>query len=467
MTAIPPGPDVPMIENRIFAEIGIGEAAELTRTVSRDDVALFAALSGDYNPTHQGDGEDITAHSMLAATLFSNLLGTRLPGAGTVYVEQGLSFTATVHVGDVLTASITVTDKEETGHLVRLDCRCVNQRGQEVLAGRAVVRAPAEHQSWPMAARVHAQLDRHPHYDRLIARTASMRPIPCAVAHPCDDASLEGVLDAARHGIIAPILVGPSARITAVAAEHGFDLGGIELVDTPHSHASAATAVELVRTGKAQLLMKGSLHTDELMGAVVAKDTGLRTGRRISHVFIMDVSTYPVPLFITDAAINIAPDLPTKVDIIQNVIDLHHGLGLGVPRVAILSAVETVNPKLPGTLDAAALCKMADRGQITGGLLDGPLALDNAISPEAARIKGIRSEVAGQAQVLVVPDLEAGNMLAKNLSFLAGADAAGIVIGARVPIVLTSRADSARTRLASCAVAALYAEHLAGGGARP
>src|SRR5690242_5960626 len=301
---------------------------------------------------------------------------------------------------------------------------------------------------------------RHEKYERLIAATRDIRAIPCAVAHPCDASSLEGAVEAARAGIIAPILVGPRHKIEAAAREAGLDVARLELVDVPHSHAAAAKAVELVRAGRAELLMKGSLHTDELMREVVAKDTGLRTERRISHVFIMDVPTYPEALFITDAAINIFPDLETKADICRNAIDLHLGLGLGTPRVAILSAVETVNPKIPGTIDAAALCKMADRGQIAGGLLDGPLALDNAISPEAAAIKGIRSEVAGRAQVLVVPDLEAGNMLAKNLSFLAGADAAGIVLGARVPVILTSRADNVRTRMASCAVAALYAEHL-------
>ena len=247
----------------------------------------------------------------------------------------------------------------------------------------------------------------------------------------------------------------------AAAEAAGLDIAPFELVDVPHSHAAAAKAVELVRSGRAELLMKGSLHTDELMREIVAKERGLRTERRISHVFVMDVPSYPEPLFITDAAVNIFPDLETKADICRNAIDLHLGLGLGTPRVAILSAVETVNPKIPGTIDAAALCKMADRGQIAGGLLDGPLALDNAISPEAAEIKGIRSEVAGRAQILVVPDLEAGNMLAKNLSFLAGADAAGIVLGARVPVILTSRADNVRTRMASCAVAALYAHHLA------
>ena len=282
-------------------------------------------------------------------------------------------------------------------------------------------------------------------------------PIACAVAHPCDESSLRGAVEAAAARLMVPILVGPADKIRNVAQQFGLEIGQLELVDAPHSHAAAAKAVELVRAGRAELLMKGSLHTDELMSAVVAKETGLRTARRISHVFLMDVPTYPSALFITDAAINIVPDLATKVDIVQNAIDLHLGLGLGEPRVAILAAVETVSPKMPSTLDAAALCKMADRGQIKGGLLDGPLALDNAISPEAARIKGIVSPVAGQAQILVVPDLEAGNMLAKNLSFMANADAAGIVLGARVPIILTSRADNARTRMASCAVAALYA----------
>jgi phosphate acetyltransferase len=306
-----------------------------------------------------------------------------------------------------------------------------------------------------------AQTVLHPHYDALIALTADIQPVSCAVAHPCDAASLQGMAEAREHGILAPILVGPEGKIRAAAANAHISLDGLRIVDAPHSHAAAEAAVGLVRSGDAQLLMKGSLHTDELMHAVVDKAAGLRTERRISHVFIMDVPGHPRPLFITDAAVNIFPDLLTKADIIANAIDLHRGLGLGVPRVAILSAVETVNPKIPSTIEAAALCKMAERGQITGGVLDGPLALDNAINEEAARIKGIRSDVAGRAQILVVPDLEAGNMLAKNLTFLAGADAAGIVLGARVPVILTSRADSPRTRLASAAVAALYARHLA------
>jgi len=301
---------------------------------------------------------------------------------------------------------------------------------------------------------------RHEKYERLIAMARGTVAVSTAVAHPCDETSLRGAVEAGEAGMIAPILVGPAHKIAEVAAKAGIDIGKCEVVDAPHSHAAAAKAVEIVREGKAALLMKGSLHTDELLAEVTKREGGLRTERRISHVFVMDVPTYPKALFITDAAVNIFPDLEAKRDIVQNAIDLHVGLGLGTPKVAILSAVETVTAKIPSTIDAAALCKMADRGQITGGELDGPLAFDNAISPEAAEIKGIRSTVAGQAQILVVPDLEAGNMLAKNLTFLSNADAAGIVLGARVPIILTSRADSVRSRMASCAVAVLYAHHL-------
>jgi phosphotransacetylase len=298
---------------------------------------------------------------------------------------------------------------------------------------------------------------RHDKYERLIALTRENPAIPTAVAHPCDESSLRGAIEAAEAGIIVPLLVGPAEKIRAVAEKAGLNIAPYEIVEAAHSHEAAAEAVNLVRTGRAELLMKGSLHTDELMGEVMKRDTGLRTGRRVSHAFIMDVPTYPKPLIITDAAINIQPTLEDKVDIVQNAIDLVRALGIEQPKVAILSAVETVSPKIPSTIEAAALCKMAQRGQITGGVLDGPLALDNAISEEAARIKGIDSPVAGHADILVVPDLEAGNMLAKNLSFLANADAAGLVLGARVPIILTSRADSVMTRMASCAVAALYA----------
>ena len=299
---------------------------------------------------------------------------------------------------------------------------------------------------------------KHEKYEKLIARCQALTPVPTAVAHPCDESSLRGAVEAAELGILQPILVGPRSRIEAVAAQFHLNISGYEIVDAPHSHAAADLAVQLAREGKAEMLMKGSLHTDELMGAVVRSGTGLRTGRRISHAFIMDVPSQDRPIIVTDAAINIFPTLEDKMHIVQNAIDLSHALGYPQPKVAILSAMETVNPKVPSTVEAAALCKMADRKQITGGILDGPLALDNAIDLAAARIKQIDSPVAGLADILVVPDLEAGNMLAKSLSFMAGADAAGIVLGARVPIILTSRADSVTTRLASCAVAALVAQ---------
>ncbi len=297
----------------------------------------------------------------------------------------------------------------------------------------------------------------HEKYDRLVAVASNHPPMLAAVAHPCDEGSLESAVEAARRRLLKPILVGPPARIRTVAAKASLDIAAFEIVAADHSHDSAAKAVELVRSGRAEALMKGSLHTDELMGAVVSRATGIRTARRLSHCFVMDVPSHDQALIISDAAVNIAPTLEEKVDIVQNAIDLAHALDIAEPRVAILSAMETVNPKVASTVEAAALCKMADRGQIRGGLLDGPLALDNAISVEAASIKGIISPVAGRADILIVPDLEAGNMLAKSLSFLAGADAAGIVLGAKVPIILTSRADSLSTRLASCAVACLVA----------
>ncbi len=455
------------VENRTFDEIAIGESASLSKAIGREDIELYAAVSGDANPMHLDDAyaktmrfHGVVAHGMLSAGLISNLLGNRLPGAGTIYLSQDLHFSAPVRAGDTIKVTVTAREKRPERHIVLFDCQCVNQEGHTVLSGTAEVAAPTEKLRAPAHELPQVQVRHHEKYDRLIARARSGIAIPTAVAHPCDETSLRGAVEAAEEAIIDPVLVGPAAKVRGVAAQHGLDISRFELIDVPHSHAAAARAVALVREGKAELLMKGSLHTDELLHEVAARDGGLRTERRISHVFIMDVPSYADPLFITDAAVNIFPDLEVKRDIVQNAIDLHHGLGLNTPRVAIVSAVETVTPKIPGTIDAAALCKMADRGQIKGGLLDGPLALDNAISPEAAAIKGIVSPVAGRAQILVVPDLEAGNMLAKNLSFLAGADAAGIVLGARVPIILTSRADSVRTRMASCAVAALYAHHL-------
>ncbi len=294
-------------------------------------------------------------------------------------------------------------------------------------------------------------------YERLLERCRDLERVPTAVAHPCEETALAGAIEAGQRGLITPILVGPAARIRALAARHGIDLGAVELVDAPHSHAAAERAVELVRAGRAELLMKGSLHSDELLGAVLARETGLRTSRRLSHVFIMDIPTYHKVLMVTDGGINIAPGLEDKADICRNAIDLAIALGVERPKVAVLAAVETVSSKMPATIDAAALCKMAERGQITGGVIDGPLAFDNAISAEAARMKGIESPVAGDPDILLAPDLEAGNMLAKQLSFLARADSAGLVLGARVPIILTSRADNVRSRIASCAIAMLVA----------
>ncbi len=457
-------PTQPLLENRTFDEIAVGDSASLTHTLTKLELEGFAAVSGDFNPTHLDAAYAAShglrapvAHGMWTASLLSNLLGNQLPGAGTVYLSQDLEFLAPVFLGDTVTATVTVTGKDPDGAVVRLACLCTKQDGEEVLRGVAAVRAPVRKEAIPQLNRPTFAVQTHDVYEELMRRAARIPAIPCMVAYPCDESSLRGAVEAAEAGVIAPTLVGPAALIRRAAAEHGVDVAPYPVLDAPDAHAAAARAVAEVRAGHAELLMKGSLHTDELLGAVVAKDTGLRTGRRITHVFIMVVPTYPEPLFITDAAVNIAPDLETKVHIVQNAIDLARGLGIQEPRVAILSAVETVNPKMASTLEAAALAKMADRGQITGGLVDGPFAFDNAINAVAAQIKGITSPVAGRANILVVPDLEAGNMLAKNLSFLANADAAGIVLGAKVPIILTSRADSVRTRLASCAVAALYA----------
>jgi phosphate butyryltransferase len=453
-----------MIENRTFDEIAVGDSASLSRTLGEKEIQLFALASGDVNPAHLDPEYAATdifhrviAHGLWGGGLISAVLGTELPGPGTIYLHQDLDFTHPVGIGDTITASVTVKEKRAEGQVLVLDCRCTNQDGREVISGKAVVKAPAEKVCRPRVMLPEVNLPNHDTYRRLIELTRDGEPVPTAVAHPCSAAAVAAAVEAAEAGLIAPILIGPEARIRAAAQEAEVDIAGCRIVPVPHSHAAAAKAVELVRSGEARLLMKGSLHTDELMGAVVAHETGLRTERRISHVYLMDVPGHAGPLIITDAAINIAPNLEEKADIIRNAVDLAHVIGIEKPRVAILSAVETVSRALASTLDAAALCKMADRGQITGAIIDGPLAFDNAVSEAAAREKGIVSPVAGRAEVLVVPNLEAGNMLAKQLTFLSGADAAGIVLGARVPIILTSRADSLRTRLASCAVAVLLA----------
>lgn len=459
-----PPSDPSMIENRTFDELAIGEGARIVRVFTADDLALFttafgsgAVAVGDLPRGETGRAAERVTSGAWLGGLLSAVFGTKLPGPGTIYLAQDLHFHAPLVVGDEVSATVTVRAKFPEGDRVVFDCRCVNQRGEEVAGGTAEVRAPREKIRRPHAELADVRLDRHRRFRELLARTKDLPPATVAVAHPCDGASLGAVIDMAAAGLIVPILVGPAKKIATIAEVGKLDISPFRLVDAPHSHAAAAAAVALVRAGEAELLMKGSLHTDELMHEVVAPDTGIRTERRLSHVYIMDLPTYPRLLLFTDAAINIAPTLEVKRDIVQNAIDLAHVMGTATPRVAILSAVETVNPKIPSTIDAAALCKMADRGQITGGLVDGPLAFDNAVSLDAARQKGLHSPVAGQADILVVPDLEAGNMLAKQLSFLAGADAAGVVVGARVPIILTSRADSERTRIASCEVAVLLA----------
>ena len=461
-----------LLVNRAFDEIAIGEQASLSRRFERQDLDLSALVTGDVSPAimdpalaSPGTLQGVAAHGLFGSGLIAAVLGTKLPGPGTVYLDQTLEFLKPVELGDTVTATVTVKEKHADKAEILLDCRCTNQRGDLVVRGTAHVRALREKVSVGRLEVPDVRLNRHDRFRSLLARASGAPPLPTAIAHPCDANALASAVDAAKAGLIIPILVGPRARIEAAAKAADVDIAPFRLVDTPHSEASAAAAVALVRQGEAGLLMKGSLHTDELLHAVLEPETGLRTGRRLSHVYLFDVPGYPRPLLITDAAVNIAPALEEKRDIIQNAIDLAHVMGVAEPRVAVLSAVETVNPKIPSTVDAAALSKMAERGQIQGGLVDGPLAFDNAVSPAAASEKGIVSPVAGQADILLVPDLEAGNMLAKQLSFLAGADAAGIVLGARVPIILASRADSERTRLASCAVAVLlvYARRALGG----
>lgn len=452
------------LENHPFAEIRVGDSASLVRSVTHRDIQLFAAVSGDVNPAHvdalyakSSHFHGIIAHGMLGASLISTVLGTRFPGPGTIYLGQSLKFLKPVHIGDTLTVTVKVKSLDGVKRRLVLDSRCVNQDGDVVIEGEAEVMAPAEKLRIRRTDLPEPLLaDKNLRYQELLAAAKDCPRIRMGVVHACSREALEGALEAHRLGLVEAVLVGPVARMRSLADQHGLDLAGIALVDVAHSHAAAAKAVEMARTGEVDALMKGSLHSDELLAEVVSANGGMRTERRISHVFVLDVPRYPKPLLITDAAINIAPDFDTKVDIVKNAIDLAHALGIRQPKVAILSAVETVTSKLRSAMDAAALSKMADRGQISGALVDGPLAFDNAVSLAAARTKAIQSRVAGDADILVVPDLEAGNTLAKQLEYLGDAQAAGLVMGARVPIVLTSRADSAHSRIASCALALLW-----------
>jgi phosphate acetyltransferase len=454
-----------LLMNRTFDELSIGETASLVRLVRVDDVKLFAAESGDVNPAHLDPHYaatdifgHIVIHGMWTAGLISTLLGTRLPGPGTIYLDQNLHFRKPVAPGDTITANVTVREKRTEKGIILFDTCCTNQRGEEVLTGIATVIAPAKRLSLPRVPLPEAILRNHDHFDRFLREARLLPPILTAVVHPCSPEAIGAAIEARDEGLITPVLVGPEHKIRAAAELAGVSLAGLQIESTEHSHAAAARAVELASTGKVEALMKGSLHTDELLGAVVASGSGLRTDRRISQVYVLDVAAYPKPIVITDAAVNIAPTLEQKRDICQNAIDFLQLLGVERPLVAILAAVEVVNPSMPATLDAAALTVMAVRGQITGAVVDGPLAFDNAISFDSARIKAIVSPVAGQADILVVPNLETGNMLAKQLIYLAGADAAGLVLGARVPIILTSRSDALKVRLASAALAKLTAE---------
>jgi phosphate acetyltransferase/phosphate butyryltransferase len=454
------------IENRTFDELQVGDTASIARTLSNQDIELFAVMSGDVNPAHV-DPEfaksdmfhKVVAHGMWGGALISTVLGTELPGPGTIYLGQTLRFKRPVGLGDTVTVAVKVAQKHPEHHRVTFDCTATNQRNEIVIEGSAEVIAPTEKISRARVVLPEVEFRQQGHqYQRLILQAKGLAAIRTAIVHPVDAVSLLGAVEAAKANIIAPVLVGPEAKIRAAAEQAKLDISSYELVATEHSHAAAAAAAALARDHKVDALMKGSIHTDEFMGAIVGEEK-LRTSRRMSHVFVIDAPGYPRPLFVTDAAINIYPTLDEKRDIILNAIELAHALGVPEPRVAILSAVETVTEKIKSTLDAAALCKMADRRQITGGILDGPLAFDNAVSEEAAKTKGIVSPVAGRADIFVVPDLEAGNMLAKQLEYLADAQVAGIVLGARVPVILTSRADRTLARLASCAIALLLAHH--------
>lgn len=456
-------------ENRTFEELEPGQEAALPRICTENDFYVFANASGNHNPMHladfDGDGDRVpeaVAPAMFLGSLISAVLGNILPGAGTLYRSQTLEFHGRATAGDELVAKVRVLEKLPD-RAVRLATSVERPAdGALLVVGEAVVTAPERKMRFDALEIPGLIVQRHVHMDALIEKAADLPPLAMAVVAPEEANSLGGALLAFRQKLIVPILVGDPDRIRAAAAEIGESLEGIEIVEAASHVAAANTAVDLVAAGRARALMKGHLHTDELLRAALRKENGLRTGRRFTHVFVMDVPGLAHPLLVTDAAINIAPDLETKVDIVQNAIDLAISIGIATPRVGILSAVETVNPQIPSSIDAALLSKMADRGQIVGGLVDGPLAMDNAVNLAAARTKGIDSLVAGQAEVLVVPNLDAGNMIAKQLTYVAKAEGAGVVLGAKVPIILTSRADGMEARLASCAVAALHDARLSG-----
>jgi len=451
-----------ILRNLTFDEIAVGDTASIERVLRYEDIQLFAALSGDCNP--QYIDPDFAAssrfHELIApggwgAALISAVLGTYLPGPGTVYLGQTLNFLAPVRIGDALTIRVNVTAKDDDTKQISLACSCINQHHVTVIDGEFRVQALVTKLEYRSKALPELVFKTGGSLHELLGRADGLGKIRVAVVHPCDVISLKAALHARTAGLIDPVLIAPRKKLEWIAAENGLDLTGISIEEVAHSHAAAERAVSLAAKGEVQALMKGSLHTGELISAMLVSEAGLRTERRLSHCFLVQAPAYPRPFIITDAAINIAPTLNDKADIVRNAIDLAHAIGIAEPRVAILAAVETINPDMPATVDAAAICKMADRGQIMGAIIDGPLAFDNAISIEAAKIKGIVSKVAGRADVLVVPDLESGNMLVKQLEYLGNAAIAGIVLGARVPVILTSRSDSLATRIESCALAIL------------
>ncbi|KTD13258.1 phosphate acetyltransferase [Legionella jamestowniensis DSM 19215] len=450
------------LQNVTFDELTLGQQASLSKTLTKNDIALFAAMSGDVNPAHMDPifaesdiFHGIVGHGMWSGSLISALLGTVLPGPGTIYLEQDIKFKKPVRIGDNITITLIVHHKQKDKPIVMFDCKGVNQRGEVVMEGLATVLAPVKKIRVPRANLPEVEIHNHDRFQAIIQSCEGMEAIHTAVVHPVKGKILESVKDSMEAGLIVPILIGPVAKINHAAKEAKVDISTWKLIDAEHSDAAAAKAVELASAGKVDAIMKGSLTTHELLTAVVPSSSNLRTKYRISHAYLMDVPSYHKPLIITDAAINIEPNASHKADICQNAINLWRVLNgeEEKPKVAILAATELINPQMQATVDAATLCKMADRGQITDGILDGPLAFDNAINKQAAEEKGIFSSVAGDADILLVPDIESGNMLAKQLTFLGHADAAGIVLGARVPIILVSRADSLRTRLLSCALA--------------
>ena len=455
-----------LISNRCFNEIEIGDSASINRRLTQKDIQLFAVMSGDVNPAHMDEDyakdsmfHEVIAHGLWGGSLISTVLGTVLPGPGTIYLGQSLRFKRPVVLGDVLTVTVTVKAKDPENNKVTFDCLCTNQQDKEVISGEAEVIAPVDKIERAKVTLPHVRLAERGQLRELFDATNPLEPLPTAVVHPCSEFALKGAIEAAEGNLILPLLIGSKEKVLSTAEKYELDIKDFPIIDAEHSHAAAEKAVDMARAGKAKALMKGSLHTEELLSAVLHKEKGIRSERRISHVFAFDVPTYPRPLLVTDAAINISPTLEHMRDIVQNAIDLAQSLKIERPKVALLSAVETITKDIDSTLIAAALCKMSDRGQITGGILDGPLAFDNAVSSIASEAKGIVSEVAGQADILVAPDLEAANILAKQLMYLADAQGSGLVMGARLPIILTSRADSAMVRMASCSLAILYAHH--------